>query len=101
MNSQSVRREITMDHASVGRLLDKSLPLFERKAAAERLSEYPCQLAGDVLYSVVLDVREHEVVREEAASALGILWAETEKDYPRFRRIPEKYQQIVLMCMDV
>jgi hypothetical protein len=88
-----------MDHAAVGRLLDKSLPLFERKAAADRLNEFPCQLACDVLYSVILDSRDHDVVREEAAGALGVLWSEMEVDYPRFRRLPEKYQQIAMVCM--
>ena len=101
MHYQSVRHELTMDHAAVGRLLDKSLPLFERMAAAERLNEFPCQLACDVLYSVVLDIRDHDVVREEAATALGMLWAEMETDYPRFRSLPDKYQQIAQASMSV
>jgi len=101
MHYQTVRHEATMDHAAVGRLLDKSLLLFERMDAAERLSEYPCQLACDVLYSVVLDPREHDVVREEAATALGMLWAEMGTDYPRFRSLPDKYLQIAQACMNV
>ena len=72
-------------------VLNKDASEVDRIAAAESLMWCATESAKDALFKVVMDEEEEEELREQTAGSLGSLWAESQINYKRIAKIPERF----------